>query len=227
MADVSTYDTAAGIKKECTVDLQTNSAFTEFLNNNEEEHMNVPMELSWKNIDNKEILEDIIREKAAKLEHVCDYISSIRGAVEDDENQKSHTNKRVRLEITVPPGNDIVVEKKPGPDERGIEAAALIRQAFEAARRQLLELKDKQRNEVKTHPRQQVNAVVDEIMTEEDYGYIKTVDTGRRLYFHKNSVLHNDFDRLTIGTGVDFNEEQGDKGPQASSIRLVEKPDLL
>ena len=34
----------------------------------------------------------------------------------------------------------------------------------------------------------------------------------------------NDFDRLEIGTGVQWHEEQGDKGPQASTVRIIDKP---
>jgi cold shock CspA family protein len=47
---------------------------------------------------------------------------------------------------------------------------------------------------------------------------------GEDVYFHKNSVLHNDFGRLTKGTGVRYNEEMGQKGLQASSLKIVDKP---
>jgi cold shock CspA family protein len=54
----------------------------------------------------------------------------------------------------------------------------------------------------------------------EDYGFLATHD-GRELYFHKNSVLQPGFEQLEIGTQVHFVEELGDKGPQASTVRLV------
>jgi hypothetical protein len=41
------------------------------------------------------------------------------------------------------------------------------------------------------------------------------------VYFQKSSVLSNVFDRLTIGSAVSFVEEQGEKGPQASTVRLT------
>lgn len=40
----------------------------------------------------------------------------------------------------------------------------------------------------------------------------------------KNSILHNDFNRLEIGTGVNFSLEQGEEWPQASTVKIVDKP---
>jgi cold shock CspA family protein len=44
---------------------------------------------------------------------------------------------------------------------------------------------------------------------------------GRDVYFHRNSVLNGDFAKLTLGTRVSFVEEIGEKGPQASTVRLA------
>ena len=52
-----------------------------------------------------------------------------------------------------------------------------------------------------------------------DYGTIETPD-GREIYFHRNSVLNADFDRLENGASVRFTEEMGEKGPQASSVHI-------
>jgi cold shock CspA family protein len=37
-------------------------------------------------------------------------------------------------------------------------------------------------------------------------------------------VLHDDFERLSVGTEVRFNPQQGEQGPQASSVQIVAKP---
>lgn len=57
----------------------------------------------------------------------------------------------------------------------------------------------------------------------EDHGFLKNVD-GRDVYFHRNAVLHGDFDRLAVGTGVNYMEEMGEDGLQASTVRIVDKP---
>ena len=51
-------------------------------------------------------------------------------------------------------------------------------------------------------------------------GFIQTKD-GRELYFHKNSLLNAGFEEVEVGNEVRFVEENGDEGPQASSIRVV------
>jgi cold shock CspA family protein len=58
------------------------------------------------------------------------------------------------------------------------------------------------------------------LFREEGYGFLETPD-GREIYFHRNSVLHPGFDRLEIGTEVRFAEEEGEKGPQASTVAIV------
>ena len=44
----------------------------------------------------------------------------------------------------------------------------------------------------------------------------------RHRYFHRNSVLHGGFERLRIGSKVRFIEEPGEKGPQASTVTLLD-----
>ena len=46
---------------------------------------------------------------------------------------------------------------------------------------------------------------------------------GREVYFHSNSVLDGAFSRLAVGTHVIFAEEMGEKGPQASTVKLLGK----
>ncbi|MEJ2704073.1 MAG: cold shock domain-containing protein, partial [Sedimentisphaerales bacterium] len=75
----------------------------------------------------------------------------------------------------------------------------------------------------KTHPQQQEMGIVQQLFGDQGYGFIKTVDTGEDVYFHRNSVLHDDFPRLTVGTGVRFATELGEKGLQASSVEVVYK----
>jgi cold shock CspA family protein len=43
------------------------------------------------------------------------------------------------------------------------------------------------------------------------------------VYFHRNSVLLGDFEHMTVGSAVSFVEEEGERGPQASSVALLGK----
>jgi cold shock CspA family protein len=46
---------------------------------------------------------------------------------------------------------------------------------------------------------------------------------GGEIYFHRNSVLNGGFSHLAVGSRVIFAEEMGEKGPQASTIKLLGK----
>ncbi len=61
---------------------------------------------------------------------------------------------------------------------------------------------------------------VNSLFPKEGYGFIQTRD-GRDIYFHRNSVLDGAFDRLSPGAEVRFSEEEGEKGPQASTVEMA------
>jgi len=46
---------------------------------------------------------------------------------------------------------------------------------------------------------------------------------GRVICFHESSVLDDDFSHLDVGSEIRFVEARDDKGPQASTVKLVGK----
>jgi cold shock CspA family protein/ribosome-associated translation inhibitor RaiA len=185
--------------------------------------MQIPLEISYLDINKTEELDQLIHEKATALEKVCDYITSCRATLENPlKAQNSGQPFRIRISVRVPPGHEIVAVEEPGPGDSHIQLASGIRNAFENIRRQLKKLTEKQRKDIKSHPDQQVVAVIDKVFREEGYGFLRTVE-GQQIYFHKNSVLHDDWNRLKEGTGVHFNQEIGDKGLQATAVQIVDK----
>jgi cold shock CspA family protein len=94
-----------------------------------------------------------------------------------------------------------------------------IRDAFNAASRKLQDFARRRRGKIKVHEVAPV-ARVARLFPIEDYGFLETPD-GREIYFHKNSVLQPGFDRLEVGTEVYYSEEVGEKGPQASTVRVA------
>ena len=58
-----------------------------------------------------------------------------------------------------------------------------------------------------------------EIKPGDDFGFLLTKEGGL-LYFHRNSLLSGDFDRLERGQEVTYVEEAGDTGPTASKVRV-------
>ncbi|NEP16101.1 MAG: HPF/RaiA family ribosome-associated protein [Leptolyngbya sp. SIO4C1] len=186
--------------------------------------MQIFPEVSYRDVEKTDALETLIQEKVSKLEQVCDHINSCRIAIEKvHDHPSSGSPYRVRLDITVPPGHELAVDKSPDSGVQYIPLEAVIRDAFDAARRQLSELNAKQHNEVKQHPQQAMMAIVTKLFPEENYGFLKTLD-GQEVYFHRNSVTNADFERLEFGTGVHFMSVEGEKGLQASTVRVVNKP---
>ena len=97
-------------------------------------------------------LEERVRQRAEKLERFCDHIMSCRVAVERPHRSEASGNPyRVRIDLTVPPGHELVVRKEPGDNDGGSDLLTVVNGAFEAAERQLKALVEKQRGDVKRH----------------------------------------------------------------------------
>jgi cold shock CspA family protein len=184
--------------------------------------MQIPLEISYRDVEKTEAIDTLIRDKAAKLEQVCNYITGCRIAVERPHSFVRKGNPyRFRIDITVPPGHEIVVSREPGDNDKHDKLPKVIRDAFSAAKKQLQELVRKQRKDVKAHPEQEVRAIVHKIYPDDGYGFIRTVN-GRDVYFHRNSLLNLKFEELQTGMGVRFSEVEGDKGPQAASVQVLD-----
>jgi len=121
----------------------------------------------------------------------------------------------VLLDLRVPGSPPIHVNRQH--QER---LARAVDDAFDTATRRLQDLERLQRGQVKRRAEPQRRATVARLFPSEDYGFLETED-GREIYFHRHSIL-DDFDRLTLGTAVRFHEEAGERGPQASTVVVVE-----
>jgi len=205
--------------------------------------MKIPLQITFRNMPPSNAIEENIREKAAKLDSLFDGITSCRVIVEAP-HRHHHKGKayEVRIDMTLP-GGELVVNRAPkrldaakAPDPEKLEkdlaeshepsrhaahedVYVAIRDAFNAAGRKLQDYVRRRRGKTKIHEAAPLARVV-RLFPIEDYGFLKTPD-GRELYFHKNSVLHPGFERLEVGTEVYFAEELGDKGPQASTVRVA------
>ncbi|MGO8942311.1 MAG: HPF/RaiA family ribosome-associated protein [Syntrophobacteraceae bacterium] len=176
--------------------------------------MKLPLEISARDVRINGETEDLIRDKALKLDRFYDQIIGCRVKVDvPHRSQRSGIMYNVRIDITVP-GGELIVKREPGEDLH-----VAIVNSFETAQRRVKEYADRQRGEVKTHFEKPVARVL-RIFTEQGYGFLMTHE-GREVYFHKNAVLDGKFEVLNVGTEVTFIERSGDKGSQASSVSVV------
>lgn len=174
--------------------------------------MKLPLQITARNVSLSETAEATIRDKAAKLDTFYDRIMSCRVVVDaPHRHQHQGVLYNVRIDITVP-GGELIVKREPHED-----LYVSIRDAFDAARRQVQGYARKQRGDVKAHEEHHPQGHVIKLYPADNYGFIATPDE-REIYFHRNSVKNDEFDRLVTGMEVRFVEEQGAEGPQATAV---------
>jgi cold shock CspA family protein/ribosome-associated translation inhibitor RaiA len=193
--------------------------------------------ITFRGMDRSEALESEIRARIGKLETYSQTIMGCRVLIERAERHHEAGNRyHVRIDLTVP-GEEVVVthdatlhaavqdiaverlRKADEPDPAHKHALVAIRAAFAIGRRRLQDYMRRQRGTVKV-PVRQPRGQVARLFPADGYGYIED-EGGREVYFQRSSVLKNAFDRLRVGAAVSFVDERGEKGPQASTVRLV------
>jgi ribosomal subunit interface protein len=117
--------------------------------------MKLPLQITFRNTDRSEALDAHIQKKADKLDQICDDIISCRVMVEARHRHHHKGNLyHARIDLTVPE-REIVVSRDPQDNRAHEDAYVAIRDAFEAARRQLEAHMRKRRGEVKHHEERQ------------------------------------------------------------------------
>ncbi|MFY9821406.1 MAG: HPF/RaiA family ribosome-associated protein [Thermoanaerobaculia bacterium] len=176
--------------------------------------MQIPMEVSTRDVTLSPQIEAELRKRADKLERHYNRVTSCRIALERPTGNHHHDGGpyRVRVDVTVP-GTELVADKQ------GEEIFIAIRDAFDAAERQVEAFVDRRRGFAKSPPAPEGKVV--RLFSEEGFGFLAAPD-GREIYFHRNAVDAPGFDKLAVGSRVRFAEEQGREGPQASTVSPLE-----
>ena len=199
--------------------------------------MQRPPTVTFRGLDASPALEVDIRERIDKLETYYDGITGCHVLVELAHRHHEIGNRyHVRIDLDVP-GERLVVAHDAGlhmtaesidaqkltrqteTDPERKHAHVAVREAFDAARRRLQDYARRRRGTVKVSARPPLGRVVRLFPTDE-FGYLEA-DDGHEVFFHKGAVLKNGFERLAVGSSVAFVEEAGEKGAQASTVRLV------
>jgi cold shock CspA family protein/ribosome-associated translation inhibitor RaiA len=184
--------------------------------------MQTPLQLTFEDIGHSDFIESRIREEAGKLEQFYDRITSMRVVVARPQHRHHKGDiYQIRIHMTVPGAADIAISREPAATGAHQDVQVTIRDAFKSARRRLQDLARKRQGHVKTHEAPP-HGTIRVLHPEADHGFIATAD-GREIYFHRNSVDGGKFEELEVGQEVRFSEAVGDKGPQATIIRLVGK----
>jgi ribosomal subunit interface protein len=166
-------------------------------------------------------VEASVREHVAKLEKFYEPIIHCHVVIEAP-HRHSHQGGlyEIRIDVSVP-GDEIVVSHQGPKDQAHEDIYVALRDAFRAARRQLQDVRRKQRREIKRHE-EPARARVIKLFPADDYGFLEGPDA-LEVYFHRNAVLDGAFDELRVGAMVRYvlAEGEGQAGPQASTVELI------
>ena len=159
----------------------------------------------------------IEEEKEKLLRHYAGFVLHLRVAIEATTHHKEG-GYEVKIVASVP--NDTVVVTRKGEPVR-----PLLIEAFDVLALQLKEILRKKRK-VKKHVDMSADGdrvgIIQKVSPHESYGFIATYDE-REIYFHENALKNSSIDDLMEGDSVIYGETRGDKGPQASWVRVANK----
>lgn len=176
--------------------------------------MQLPLQITARDFELTYAIEAAIREKAGKLDNFCNRIMGCRVMIEiPHRHHQKGCLYHVRIDMTVP-GGRLVAKREPH-----VDLYVALRDAFDAARRQLQGYARRRRGGIRFHEGASRARVI-RLFSADGYGFLESAD-GREVYFHRDSVADDGFDRLQAGTEVRYVEARGDEGPRAGFVTIV------
>lgn len=114
--------------------------------------MQLPLEITYRGVEKTDEVDNFVRDKASRLDKFCDHITRCDVIIEHPNTaQHSGSPFRVRIDVTVPPHHELVVDEKPTKHEMHDPLTKVVNTAFKAMERQLKEVCDRQNLKVKAH----------------------------------------------------------------------------
>ena len=180
--------------------------------------MQLLIQITFRHTTSSPAIEARIHQRTEELERFFDRIISCRVVVECSQVRHRQGNLfRVRVDLKVP-GREIVAGRDRAANRAHEDIYVAIRDTFDAAQRALEDHARLMRRDVKLHAVPDHGRIV-RMLPEKNCGFILAND-GNELYFHRNSVANDGFDKLSVGDEVRFvaQDSESPEGPQASTV---------
>ncbi|WP_342238568.1 HPF/RaiA family ribosome-associated protein [Inquilinus sp. OTU3971] len=187
--------------------------------------MQTPVQIDFQGMAGTARIQSTIAEHVSKLERRYGRVTACRVVLKAPGGHH-HTGGlyEVNIHLALPNGREVAIERTAQADERHADLTFAINDAFKRARRCLQDHARRLRGQVKHHEGLPIGKVV-RLDASAEFGFLESAD-GQEIYFHRNSVLEDAYSRLSVGSRVTFTEEAGEKGAQASTVRLLGKHGL-
>ncbi len=156
-----------------------------------------------------------IENRMADLQAGHDDLIHGRVTLTKNAHHKKAQNVAEALVVVTMPGRHTLTARK---EEKTFEEA--IRAAFFAMAIEVKKFRDKRASKEIRVPPIPLRGVIGKLFLQEGYGFLLQ-DGGGEVYFHKNAVHGMKFEELEDGVEVSFNVEEGEKGPQATTVNPV------
>jgi cold shock CspA family protein len=187
--------------------------------------MQTPVEIDFQGLKGNEQLRACVMKNISVLEQRFGRITACRIVIKaPSDRHRTGGACEISIRLTLPQGREVDIGRSEKADDRHADPIVAVNDAFKRARRRLQDHARRMRGQVKSHDSAPI-ATVKSFDDASGFGFLETPD-GREVYFHKNSLLNGGSRQVAPGMRVAFFEEMGEKGPQASTVRVLGKHGL-
>src|SRR3974377_1535346 len=182
--------------------------------------MQTPPEIVFEGLPATAQINDVINTHLAQLEARWGAITCCHVFVKGPgQRHRKSGLYDVHIRLALPDGREVNVTRTPPADERHSDLTFAVDDAFKHARRQLQDQVRRMQGHIKDH-QSFATATVARIDPSGEFGFLETAD-GQEIYFHRNSVVGHGASSLQVGSRVTYVEEPGEKGPQATTAKVM------
>jgi cold shock CspA family protein/ribosome-associated translation inhibitor RaiA len=181
--------------------------------------MRQPLQITYRRVEPSNGIETCVRDRVSALESCYDAIISCDVLIESGGSDRlPDLGLHIHLDVCLP-GRELDVDREAQGPEAGRNIVAELQTAFSEMERQV---KDYVRHAGVPASAGHLSGrgVVSELVAAMNYGLISTPE-GIEVYFHRNQVIDGAFDRLRIGSTVEFSVAPSLLGAQATRVKLV------
>lgn len=173
------------------------------------------LQIESRNVEMTPAWQTEIEQRMDKLQDEHNEITHARVSLTKNRHHQNAPNVAEALVVVTLPVRHTISARKA---EKTFEEA--IRAAFFSIDIELKKFRDKRGSrEIRVSP-VPLRGVICKLFPQAGYGFILQ-EGGGEVYFHRNAVHEMTFESLEDGTVVSFNLEEGDQGPQATTVNPI------